>query len=55
VRRRAPRPQRWAAVAALVALRAEYRSWLDNLPGNLEESRLADKLPAIAEFDLEDR
>ena len=48
-----PRPRRWAAaVAALVNLQDEYRAWLDNLPPNLEGSRLAEKLQAIAELDL---
>jgi hypothetical protein len=55
VRRLAPRPRRWAAaVATLTALQDEYRAWLDNLPDNLEGSRLADKLQAIAELDLEE-
>jgi hypothetical protein len=46
---------RWeAAVAALIALQDEYRAWLDNLPDNLEGSRLADKLQAITELDLEE-
>ncbi len=50
-----PRPTRWAAaVAALIALQDEYRAWLDNLPDNLEGSRVADKLQAIAELDLEE-
>jgi Helix-hairpin-helix containing domain len=50
-----PRPRRWAAaVAALVDLKDEYRVWLDNLPANLEGSRLAEKLQAIAELDLEE-
>ena len=54
-RRPAPRPQRWAAaVATLIALQDEYRAWLDNLPASLEGSRLADKLQAIAELDLEE-
>ncbi len=49
------RPERWAtAVAALVAVQEEYRDWLDNLPANLEGSRLADKLQAICELDLEE-
>ena len=53
-RRIAPRPKRWAAaVAALVNLQEEYRAWLDNLPPNLENSTLADKLQTIVEFDLE--
>jgi hypothetical protein len=48
-----PRPRRWAAtVAALVNLQDEYRAWLENLPPNLEGSRLAEKLQAIAELDL---
>jgi hypothetical protein len=55
VRRIPPRPRRWAAaVAALINLQDEYRAWLDNLPANLEESRLAEKLQAIAELDLEE-
>jgi hypothetical protein len=41
-------------VAALIALQDEYRAWLDNLPDNLEGSRLADKLQAIADLDLEE-
>jgi hypothetical protein len=54
-RRVLPRPRRWAAaVAALVDLQDEYRAWLDNLPANLEGSRLAEKLQAIVELDLEE-
>ena len=54
-RRIPPRPQRWAgAVAALIDLQDEYRVWLDNLPASLEGSRLAEKLHAIAELDLEE-
>ena len=54
-RRLQPRPQRWAAaIATLIDLQDEYRAWLDNLPDNLEGSRLADKLQAIAELDLEE-
>jgi hypothetical protein len=50
-----PRPQRWAAaVAALVDLPDEYRAWLDNLPVSLEGSRLAERLLAITEFELEE-
>ena len=52
-RRLAPRPRRWAAaVAALIALQDEYCAWLDSLPENLEGSRLADKLQAVAALDL---
>jgi hypothetical protein len=54
-RRIPPRPQRWAAaVAALIDLRDEYRAWRDNLPASLEGSRLAEKLDAIAELELEE-
>jgi hypothetical protein len=50
-----PRPKRWAAaVAALIDLQDEYRAWRDNLPASLEESRLAEKLHAITELDLEE-
>ena len=53
-RRIAPRPTRWAAaVAALVHLQDEYRAWLDNLPPNLGNSTLAEKLQTIVELDLE--
>ena len=52
---RPARPTRWAtAVAALIDLQDEYRAWLDTLPANLEGSRLAEKLLAIAELDLEE-
>ena len=55
VRRILPRPRRWAtAVSALIDLQDEYRAWLDTLPANLEGSRLAEKLLAIAELDLEE-
>jgi hypothetical protein len=37
-------------VAALVDRQDEYRTWLDNLPANLEGSRLADKLQAIVDL-----
>jgi hypothetical protein len=54
-RRTPPRPQRWAAaVAALIDLQDQYRAWLYNLPASLDGSRLADKLQAIVELDLEE-
>ena len=54
-RRLAPRPARWAAaVATLVHVQGEYRAWLDNLPPNLENSALADKLQTIVELDLQE-
>ena len=54
-RRTPPRPKRWAAaVATRIDLQDEYRGWLDNLPVSLERSRLAEKLQAIAELDLDE-
>ena len=54
-RRPLPRPQRWAAaVAVLIDLQDKYRAWRDNLPASLEESKLAEKLQAITELDLEE-
>jgi hypothetical protein len=54
-RRTPPRPKRWAAaVAALIDLQDEYRAWRDNLPASLAGSRLAEKLHAITELDLEE-
>ena len=50
-----PRPRRWmAAVASLVDLQDEYRAWWESLPANLQGSRLADKLQAIVELDLDE-
>ena len=37
-----------------VAVQEQYRGWFDNLPANLEGSRLAEKLEAICELDLEE-
>ena len=55
VRRSLPRPRRWAAaVATLTDLQDDYRAWLDNLPASLEGSRLAEKLQAITEIDLDE-
>ena len=50
-----PRPQRWAAaVATLVALQDEYRTWLERLPQSLGGSPTAEKLQAITEIDLDE-
>jgi hypothetical protein len=50
-----PRSRRWtAAVASLVDLQDEYRAWWESLPANLQGSRLADKLQAIIELDLDE-
>jgi hypothetical protein len=38
----------------LFDLQDQYRAWLDNLPASLDGSRLADKLQAIVELDLEE-
>ena len=49
------RAQRWHdAVAALLALQAEYRAWLEALPDNLQETAAAQALQAVDELDLDD-
>ena len=53
--RQPPRPRRWrAAVAELIALRAEYAAWLDALPEPLRESATGDALQAIVDLDLDE-
>jgi len=42
------------AVAALLALQAEYRTWLEALPDNLKEGATAETLQAIADLDLDE-
>jgi hypothetical protein len=42
-------------VTALLDLQEDYRAWLDRLPESLEGSRMAEKLQAIAELDLDER
>ena len=50
---RRSRAQRWhAAVAELIALQDDYRTWLDALPQNLEASATAEALRAICDLDL---
>ena len=52
---RRSRPQRWAdAVATLRELQAEYQEWLDNLPANLQDTPLYEKLEAVCALDLEE-
>ena len=41
-------------MATLIDLQDEYRAWFDSLPTNLESSRLAEKLQAISEIDLDE-
>jgi hypothetical protein len=54
-RRTPPRPKRWAAaVAVLIDLQDEYQAWLDNLPATFQGSRLAERLQAITELDLDE-
>ena len=38
----------------MIDLQDQYRAWLDNLPASLDGSRLADKLQALVELDLEE-
>ncbi len=52
---RRSRPQRWCdAVQTLVDLQVEYQDWLDNLPDNLQESAVAERLTAICDYDFGD-
>jgi hypothetical protein len=50
---RRSRAQRWqAAVAELIALQDDYRTWLGGLPQTLEASATAEALRAICDVDL---
>lgn len=52
---RRSRLQRWAdAVETLRQLQAEYHDWLDNLPGSLQDSALAEKLQTVCDLDLDE-
>jgi hypothetical protein len=52
---RRSRAQRWhQAVAELIALQEDYRTWLNALPQNLETSATAEALRAICDLDLSD-
>ena len=52
---RRSRAQRWRdPVAALIALQAEYRAWLEALADNLHESATAEALQAIDDLDLDE-
>jgi hypothetical protein len=49
------RAKRWHdAVAELVALQAQYATWLEGLPDNLRDGATADALAAISDLDLTD-
>jgi hypothetical protein len=52
---RRSRAQRWhEAVAELISLQDDYRTWLKGLPQNLEASATAEALRAICDLDLSD-
>ena len=52
---RRSRAQKWhAAVAELIALQDDYRTWLNALPRNLEANATAEVLRAICDLDLSD-
>ena len=52
---RRSRAQRWRdAVAALIALQAEYRAWLEALPDSLQDGATAEALQAIDQLDLDE-
>ena len=45
--------RRWHdAVAELIELQAQYATWLDTLPDNLQESTTAEALQMICDLDL---
>ncbi len=56
------RPKRWAeaastaanAIAELAELVDEYQEWRDNLPENLDDSPLADKLDTVIDMGVEE-
>ncbi len=63
------RPQRWATKIAaaqnyaadldsvleeLQEIQSEYQDWRDNMPENLEQSTLGEKLDAVCELDFQD-
>lgn len=51
---RRSRPQRWRdAIAALLAVQAEYADWLAALPESLHQSPTAESLEAIVDLDLD--
>jgi hypothetical protein len=53
-KRRRSRPERWrAAVKELRQLQDEYQEWLENLPENLQDSEVADRLREICEVELD--
>ena len=55
------RPKRWAAavsdaqdaIAHLREVQEEYQDWRDNLPENLDQSPVAEKLDAVTELEIE--
>lgn len=56
------RPKRWQAaieaaqdgISQLIELQEEYQDWRDNIPENLEDSPIVEKLDAIADdYDFE--
>jgi hypothetical protein len=42
------------AAEELLALQQEYQEWYDNLPENLQDTALAQKLEAVCELDIEE-
>jgi hypothetical protein len=52
---RRSRPQRWhAAVSELLALQAEYATWLESSPEATRGSATAEALQAIVDLDLDE-
>src|SRR5215469_12330344 len=42
-----------SAMQTLYEIQQEYQDWLDNLPENLENSALGEKLQAVCDIDIE--
>ena len=41
------------AIQELIDIKGEYESWNDNLPDNLRDSPVGEKLTALADLDLD--
>lgn len=52
-RARAAHDELQAALGELNDVRQEYEDWRDNLPENLQQSGLGEKLNAVADLDLD--
>lgn len=42
-----------SGLASLLDVQQEYQDWLDNLPENLQNSALGEKLQAVCDLDIQ--